>query len=74
MARKRFKWTRRLYRQADSLCRFVGCHLYELPQDQSSLLRRYHALWERHPQNDDPLTLPKYMREPYRSHGDDIPF
>lgn len=73
MARKRFKWTRTTYRQADSLARFMGRHLYEL-HHQPTMLRRYFELWDRHPQSDDPLTLPKYLRQPYRSHGDDIPF
>ena len=74
MRRQRFRWTRKLYRQADSLARFVGRHLYELPSDQPLLLRLYFALWERHPQRDDPLTLPKYLREPYRSRDYDVPF
>jgi hypothetical protein len=73
MARKRFRWTRKTYKHADWLARFMGRHLYEL-HDQPNLLRRYFELWDRHPQRDDPLTMPMNLREPYRSRGDDIPF
>lgn len=73
MGRKRFKWTRKTYRQADSLARFMGRHLYEL-HDQPTLVRKLYELWDRNPQRDDPLTLPMHMREPYRSRDDDIPF
>ena len=74
MARKRFRWTRKTYWHADWLARFMGRHLYEL-HDQPNLLRRYFELWDRHPQQEDPLTKPMHMREPYRSAaGEDIPF
>ena len=69
MARKRFRWTRKLYRQADSLCRFIGRHMYELP-DQPNLVRRYFELWDRYQQSEDPLLLPLWQR--YQR--DDIPF
>lgn len=61
MARRRFRWTRKLYHQADSLARFMGRHLYELP-DCPNLVRRYVELWERHPQSDDPLLMPVRQR------------
>jgi hypothetical protein len=73
MARRRFRWTRKLYRQADSLARFIGRHMYELP-DQPNLVRRYFELWERHPQRDDPLNDPMWLRKSRRGIGDDIPF
>lgn len=72
MARRRFRWTRKLYREADSLARFVGRHPYELPQDQPDLVRRYFELWERHPQRDDPLL--QDVRRRLNCWADGIPF
>ena len=69
MARRRFRWTRKTYREADSLARFLTRHMYELP-DAPPLVRRYLALWERHPQHDDPLERPAWQRYS----NDSIPF
>jgi hypothetical protein len=71
MARKRFKWTRKAYRHASWLARFMGRHLYEL-HHQPDLLRRYFELWDRHPQRDDPLQTPMRYRPAYCR--DEIPF
>lgn len=54
MARRRFRWTRKLYQEADSLARFLGRHMYELP-DAPPLVQRYLRLWERHPQRSGVL-------------------
>lgn len=70
MARRRFRWTRERYRKAQNLARFYSRWLYELPSEPPLLLRRYFALWERHPQRDDPLLQP--VR--FRYDRDDIPF
>ena len=71
MSRKRFRWTRKAYEHAEWLSRFMGRHLYELPE-QPNLLRRYFELWERHPQREDPLLKPlRYRRDRF---SDDIPF
>lgn len=72
MARKRFRWTRRRYEKARELARFMDRHLCELPDQMPDLLRRYVELWERHPQNDDPLLIPMLRRPAYCR--DDIPF
>lgn len=69
----RFHWTRRTYRQANSLARFLGT--YECDPAGVAiepLLQRYFELWERHPQNDDPLNIPTQQR--YWRHLDGIPF
>lgn len=71
MPGKTFRWTRRRYRKAHSLSRFVGRWLYELP-DQPELVRRYFELWEQHPQREDPLLTPMQWRPRYCP--DDIPF
>jgi len=73
MARKRFKWTRKLYKQADWMARFYGRHIYELPERPPMLLQRYWDLWERHRQNDDPLLVPVRQRPGYADY-DEIPF
>lgn len=70
MRRRRFRWTRRLYLQADSLARFMSRHLADLPSEAPPLVRRYLALWERHPQHDDPLLRPTWQRYS----NDSIPF
>jgi hypothetical protein len=69
---KRFKWTRAKYRRAESLARFFGRHIYELPEQPPEQLRRYFELWERHPQSLDPLLIP--MRARVRYNRGDIPF
>lgn len=71
MARRRFRWTRKLYREADSLARLLGRHIYEV-HDTPNLVRRYFELWERHPQSDDPLSRPHHVR--YGWLGDGVPF
>jgi hypothetical protein len=73
MARKRFRWTRKAYKQADWMARFYGRHIYELPERPPPLLQRYFALWERHRQNDDPLLVPLRQRPGYAD-DDGIPF
>lgn len=70
MARRRFRWTRERYRQAQRLARFYSRWVYELPSEKPRLLQRYFDLWERHQQRDDPLLQP--VR--YRYNQDDIPF
>jgi len=68
---KRFRWTRKAYRRAHWLARFMGRHLYELDH-QPNLLRRYFELWDRNPQRDDPLLTP--VRQRLNCWGDEIPF
>ena len=72
MPRRRFAWTRRLYRQADSLARLVNRHVYDA-HGVPPLVRRYHQLWEQHPQHDDPLLRPVQWRYPSYC-PDDVPF
>lgn len=74
MPRRRFRWTRERYRKAAHLARYFARHGYSLPSEPPALVRRYWALWERHPQRDDPLTKPMCWREPYISRDDDVPF
>ena len=71
MARKRFRWTRKLYRRAAWMSRFMGRHTYDLPERPPPLLQRYFDLWDRHPQRDDPLTTHISQR---RQPHDGIPF
>jgi hypothetical protein len=42
MARRRFRWTRKLYQEADSLARFLGRHMYvpEVRALEAKLQRR----------------------------------
>lgn len=71
MARHRFRWTRERYRKAQHLSRFFARWVYELPSEPPQLLQRFHDLWERHRQKDDPLLTPlKYRRD----FDDSIPF
>jgi len=72
MPRRRPYWTRARYRKAASLSRYFARHIYDLPSDQPALVRRFFELWERHPQNPDPLLVP--MRERSRYNDGDIPF
>jgi len=72
MARRRFRWTRKAYQHAAWLARFTGRHLYQLPEHPPHLLRLYWELWDRHPQRDDPLTLP--IRRRRNDFEDSIPF
>jgi len=67
----RFRWNRRLYRQADQLSRLLA-HRLELPSEPPPLLRRYWELFERFPQRADPLALPIASRLRYWVR--DIPF
>lgn len=72
MTRRRFHWTRALYRKAFREARTydsVG-FMYHGP---SALVRRYRELWEQHPQGDDPLTRHISWRYP-RYEDDGIPF
>lgn len=70
MSRRRFYWTRAKYRQAHREARaYFGQGFMD--HGEPSLVRRYRELWERHPQNDDPLTLPRWRRYPA---DDGIPF
>ncbi|MCU7372801.1 hypothetical protein PEC18_18540 [Paucibacter sp. O1-1] len=74
MSRSRFRWTRKSYKHAHWLARFMGRHLYEL-HHQPNLLRRYFELWERHPQKDDPLKrLVQFRLEERRWQDDGLPF
>lgn len=74
MARKRFRWTRKRYRRAWHLSRFFARYIYDLPSEPPALLRRFHELWERHPQRDDPLLQPFKWRRRTLEHFDEIPF
>lgn len=74
MPRRRFRWTRERYRKAAHLSRYFARHIYDLPSEQPELLRLFGELWARHPQRDDPLTVPMLCREPYVSREDDVPF
>jgi len=71
MPRKRFKWTRKLYQQAEWMSRFMGRHIYHLPERPPPLLQRYFDLWDRHPQHEDPLMTHISQR---RQPRDGIPF
>jgi hypothetical protein len=70
MSHRRFRWTRKKYKHANWLARFMGRHLYEL-HHQPDLLRRYFELWDRYPGGDDPLLIPLARRHDRDS---DIPF
>jgi hypothetical protein len=69
---RRFRWTRRRYRKADSLARFFDRWVYNLPSEPPRLVRRLHELWAAHPQRSDPLLTPIRLRHTYLD--DDIPF
>lgn len=69
---KRFRWTRKKYREADHLARFFARFFHYLPHEKPALLERYFELWERHPQGKDPLTEPLDWRRWKVS--DEIPF
>lgn len=70
MARRRFRWTRERYYKAHHLSRFFARWVYELPSEPPRLLQRLWELYERHPQNTDPLLTPLK----YRHERDEIPF
>lgn len=72
MARRRFHWTRERYRKAQHLSRFFARWVYELPSEPPQLLQRFHDLWERHRQKDDPLLRP--IRSRLNDFDDSIPF
>jgi hypothetical protein len=70
---KPIRWTRRTYRQAHSLARFLsGYDCDPAGVAREPLLQRYFELWEDHPQHDDPLTVPTQQR--YWRYLDGIPF
>lgn len=69
--RKRPFWTRSRYRAAASLRRFSDRHPYDRNWDDHPLLRAFNDLWDQHPQREDPLLLPRWMR--YLS-SNEIPF
>lgn len=73
MSRQRFRWTRKLYREADSMSRFLSGYPYWAHERAPMLLRRYWALWEKHPQSDDRLLTPVQWRYPTWC-PDGIPF
>jgi hypothetical protein len=62
MPRRRFRWTRENYRKAASLVRFLARHPYEQYGREPALVRRFVALWDRHPQQEDPLLRPHWQR------------
>ena len=68
----RFRWTRAKYRKAAHLARFFDRFIYHLPREKPALLQHYFDLWERHPQNADPLSEPLRWRLSRLS--DEIPF
>ncbi|MDT7835017.1 hypothetical protein [Aquabacterium sp. OR-4] len=71
MARRRFRWTRERYRKAHHLSRLFARWVYDLPSEPPQLVQRLWELYERHPQNPDPLLTPlKYRHE----RDSEIPF
>lgn len=74
MSRYRFRWTRARYRKAQHLSRFFARLVYELPSEPPALLQRFHELWARHPQGDDPLLTPFKWRRRMLERLDGIPF
>lgn len=70
MARRRFRWTRAKYRQAHREARMYFGQGF-MHHGEPSLVRRYRELWEAHPQDNDPLKRPRYLR--YRA-DDECPF
>ena len=73
MARRRFCWTRKLYREADGLARFLSGTPYWEADRAPTLLRRYQELWEKYPQGDDRLLTPVQWRYPNYC-PDGVPF
>lgn len=75
MSRKRFRWSREAYRQAESLNRLLTRHVRTI-WVAPPLVRHLQELWKRHPQKDDPLLiLAKHRLEAKRWEDDDsIPF
>ena len=69
MARK-FRWTRAIYRRAHREARVYDGYGF-MYHGEPALVRRWRDLWDRHPQHDDPLTLPRWRRYPP---DDGIPF
>jgi len=74
MKQHRFIWTREVYREAARLGRFFTHYQGELPPQPPALLQRYFDLWERHPQQPDPLLTPMLQRRHYEFGLDSIPF
>lgn len=62
MARK-FRWTRALYRRAHREARVYDGYGF-MYHGEPALVRRYQALWDKHPQRDDPLLTPLRWRHP----------
>lgn len=68
--RSRFRWTRRLYREATSLARFLDRYPYHELHQPPPLVQRLIELWDLHPQANDPLLRPLWQRHS----PDDLPF
>jgi hypothetical protein len=70
---KRFRWTRKTYRQAHHLSRLLN--RFEFPDDQPAIVAKYFELWNRYWQDHgrDPLNEPIFLRLE-RFKGDEIPF
>lgn len=77
MPRRRFRWTRALYRQASSLARLLAAYPYHGRGEgrEPLLVRRFYRLWDEHPQRDDTLgRVPAWRRLKESRYLDDIPF
>lgn len=76
MARNRWRRTRRAYRKATSLQRYFDRHVYDLPSEPPTILRRLRELLARHPQRDAPLLQTLAVRRSlrWRDFDDSIPF
>lgn len=75
---KRFRWTRKTFRQARRLARLFDRRATLDDTAEPPLLRRYAELVAAHPQDDDPLAGDHWQRMWYirRKHEDNdgIPF
>lgn len=69
--RKQFRWTRESYRLAYRATRIYDAYGF-MYHDEPPIVRRFRELWERHPQNQDPLLQPLSWRHDLRN--DEIPF
>ena len=72
MPRRRFRWTRKNYRQAHHLARLMS-RFRDLPDEPPPLVQRYFDLWEGRRDTTDPLSrVLSYRLMVFK--GDDIPF
>ncbi|ATG94659.1 hypothetical protein QRO08_16015 [Paracidovorax citrulli] len=69
--RRRFRWTRKTYREAHRAARVFDGYGF-MYHDEPPMVARFRELWEAHPQHEDPLTRPLWARRP--PGDDDVPF